>query len=704
MRFDGHVPISVPGRSRVHDTVVAELLLAFEGREGGDLEVTREEGEAEGGIWAGLVDESEVPQRFIWSGQIDLHNVDPEMDAYELLVDGEGLYLIGNSPRGLLQAVYRLQELVRDGAVVKEGFHEREIFRIRRRIFHQRFDAWPGERADIRYISHLGASHCLLTHDWQGDRRHMQGHVTSPLFPEAVDAETVQENHAGLRKLIEDCLDFGLEPCIWLTELPCQGGPWVPEERREKFLTRFPNDLLEDSGTYQGKVLCFSHPRVQEFYRDLLARFLGEFPEISTIFLFGLDADGEFCDPTICPRCRGMSKFAQRDRFIYFLIEEGEKVRPGLRVLTTGWQWDCIDAEEFLRRQEGLPAASGMFMAAEKDGWQAERQCHDLLREARSVCRRRGQLFIGYDDFHWGDDTVHGLDDIQDFPLGIGAKMERWHRLEVDGVFDHWGGFNQDISCNSVACRAFFLNPLADRGKVCREIAEKQFGEEAGQCAFSAWGELERAHAILSNHCTWSPEQWPQWYRWMDKPPLPKVFIREELGRGGEKPKKAGPVVFNPEEPIGRLEGVRDSWERAFPHYVAAIEKMEEAVQRADDAPLFYAFWWNGEKESPNCREHLSRQKIFLEAVALTGREIGLHFGLQALFLRLNGDVDAYRQGAVSMLQEEVLACREAADCFAKLREQGSDRVSERGWVERYLEKMEAVSAYLNKGSLGHYG
>ncbi|MCF7854999.1 MAG: hypothetical protein K9N51_09395, partial [Candidatus Pacebacteria bacterium] len=58
--------------------------------------------------------------------------------------------------------------------------------------------------------------------------------------------------------------------------------------------------------------------------------------------------------------------------------------------------------------------------------------------------------------------------DLQDFPLGVGAKIARWHELEADGVFDHWGAYNETVPSNSVACREFFLNPLADPETVCR--------------------------------------------------------------------------------------------------------------------------------------------------------------------------------------------------------------------------------------------
>ncbi|MBX7258736.1 MAG: hypothetical protein K1Y02_20410, partial [Candidatus Hydrogenedentes bacterium] len=461
------MPVHVPGTTRVHETVLRELAVAFGVTGPEALELHRNAEVSPGTLFVGLLEEAPATRDLVKTGRMNLHNVPPARDAYEIVVQDGVVYVLGNTPRGMLQGVYTLQELVRQGAVIDGGQTIRGTFQIRERYIHQRFNGWPGEAADVRYISHMGASHCLMTHDWMGNLRHMQGYVTSPLFPDAVDPATVKESRDFLRTIIGNCLDHGLECALWMTELPCQGGPWTPEEVRQRFLSRYPAEVLSDSGTYQGKVICFSRPKIQEFYRDLISRFFTEFPEIGTIFLFGLDADGEFCDPESCPRCKGMSKFDQRDRLIRFLIEEGQKVRPGLRVLTTGWGWSG-NTEEFLVRQKALPSSSGLFLAAETDGWQPERQSHDLLWTARALCREQGQKFVGYDDLQWGDDTVHDVNDIQDFPLGIAAKIRRWHELEVDGIFDHWGGFNHNVSCNSIASRAFFMNPLADPETVCR--------------------------------------------------------------------------------------------------------------------------------------------------------------------------------------------------------------------------------------------
>lgn len=636
---------------------------------------------------AGLLAETLAAQEVIRTGRIRLHRVPAQQDAYEVLQHDGTLYVLGNTPRGLLHAVFALHEALQAGEPLVDGLHRQGTFQINERIFHARFEPWPGQRPDVRFLAHLGASHCLVSHDWQGSRRSLQGYVTSPHFPNAVDAAEVAANRAGLRRLLDDCADYGLGAMLWLTELPCQGGPWIPPAKREEFLRRYDPAVLSDSGTYEGQVLCFSHPRVQEYYRDLLRRFFGDFPEIETLFIFGLDSSGEFCDPQACPRCRGLSRLAQRDRFVCFMVEEGRKVRPGLRVLTTGWKWDR-DADEFLRRQAELPAASGVYLAAQKDGWQCERQSHDFLRDVRRACRERGQTFIGYDNLHWGDDTVHGIGDIQDFPLGIGAKIKRWHALEVDGVFDHWGNAPEDIWCNSVACRDFFLDPSAEPSAVSRRIAARQFGSAAGEAVFATWAALEQAHVALNPACIWSPGQWPGWYEGRKHLPLPGGFRDESLRKHQAPPRRDGETVYNPADFGDALQSVADAWAAASPHYAEAVREMDRAVARADESPVFYRFWWSGDAPTPSRREHLRRQKLHLESMALAGREIGLHFALHALWERTVHDAAAYRREGETLLRADAEACREAAAFFAAL---GKPK----DWGQLYAAKADAIEAFL---------
>lgn len=633
-----------------------------------------------------------VPRESAIYGEfIHLKQASPTVDACEILLHGSTLYLVGNTPRGVLHAVYLLRELLAGGAQLSDGFHHPASFQFGQRIFHARFQPWPATRSDVRHISHLGATHCLVCHDWDNSRRSLQGYVTSPIFPAAVDPAEVAANHTGLRRLLDDCTDHGLGAMLWLTELPCQGGPWMPAADREAFFNRYPKEVLSDSGTYEGMVLCFSHPQVQAYYRDLLQRFFADFPEVETIFLFGSDSGGEFCDPDKCPRCRGLSRIAQRDRLVCFLVEEGQRHRPGLRVLTTGWGWE--GEPDFLARQAALPSSSGLYLAAQKDGWQCERQAHDFLRAARKTCRTHGQTFIGYDNFHWGDDTVHGINDIQDFPLGIAAKLRRWHSLGADGVFDHWGHRPEDSWCNSVALREFFLNPLAEPEPVCRTIAHRQFGPRAGELVFRAWVALEGAHQHLSPACTWSPLQWPGWYGSRQTPPLPGHFPSEALRKHQLPPRREGNQFYNPPDLASSLQCVADAWHRAYPRYEEAARLLIEAQAAVgDDAtPLFYHFWWDGPQPTPTRREHLRRQQLYVESMALTGCEIGLQFGLHALWETSQNDPARFRSRATPLLRQDAAACRAAAAYFRTVGKPLK-------WPEQYETKAALIEAYLRGG------
>lgn len=631
-------------------------------------------------------------------GLVNLHNVDPQLDAFECLLAADRLYLLGNSGRGLLQAVYALEDRLVFGAALEPDWHVAGTFRIKQRHFHPRFDAWPGERADIAYLSRLGASHCVISHDWQGSLRSLHGYVTSPIFPNAVPAAEVAQNHKGLHDLIANCQDFGLEMALWLTELPCQGGPWEAPANREAWLTRFPAEVLSDSGTYQGKVLCFSHPKVQAFYRDLMARFFREFPQIETLYLFGMDSGGEGCDPSTCTRCGGLSKFEQRDRLIRFLVEEGQKCRSGLRVLTTGWHWESMP-DEFLERQSRLPSLSGVYMAAQSDGWQAERQAHDLLRKTRAICKARGQLFLGYDDLHLGDDATHlwGLD-LQDFPLGVAHKLARWHDLDADGVFDHWGAYNQMVPNNSIACRAFFQNPLADPETVCRPIAINQYGPAAGEQAFCAWRSIETAHRILSNCTTWAPWQWPGWYAGRGAAPTPEFLQDQSLIMEKERlvVKPANGFTYSKGTLSDCLTKVGTGWELASTHYFAAGKALEEAIELADDAPIGYGFWWSGSSQPLSRPEHLRRHKIYVDYLGLLGQEIGLHFTLHACFEQCAGDEAAYREQSVDLFAADLRACEQIIEYLARLMEQypGTAVENHRAWQVSYQNKADQIRAW----------
>ncbi len=685
---DKDVTTAISFKSGISDTVVYELGVATVNKN----KVTFKDKLIDGGILVAKPLETKYFEMFVEEGYTNLHNLDSDRDAYEIFYYGDTLVLLGNTDRGVLQAVYKLQELMKEGEIDRD-IHIADTFHFDQKIFHGRFNHWPANRSDIRYISHIGATHCLVTHDWQGDLRRFWGYVKSDVFPNALPAETVERQNKHLHEMVEACKDYGIEPALWITEIACQGGPWVPEEKREEFLTRFDTDVLTESGTYEGKVLCFGHPKVKAFYEETIQKFFTEFPEFSVIFVFGLDSNGRFCDPKTCERCKGISLYDQRNRFLEFLSEECNKARPGVKILTTNWGWaHHVGEKEFIEKQGELPENVGVYLSAQYDAWQPERQVHNFMRDVKAVCRENGQLLIGYDNLHWGDDSVHNIGDIQDYPLGIGAKIRRWHEFGADGVFDHWGTWPEDISSNSMACREFFINPLADPEEVAKGIAVKQFGKKAGVKVLESWKSLEMAHRIYSNACIWAPGQWFNWYGGKGYTPTYEGFLKNGLGKGLFA-KGANGYVYNEGDIKDQLERVSEAWAAAYPYYVKSAELMEDAYKSADKRELFYSYWWDGDKKAPNAKEHIRREKLFIEAVGLTGRQIGIDFGLRNVWYESYPSEEKYKTNAAELLKQDIEACEAVAEFFQKLSNSGAKHFDK--FVEMYNKRAEGIKEYL---------
>ena len=534
-------------------------------------------------------------------GDLQTQHIPRDIDGYELRIVNGLLIVAGANTRAVHYGIHRVEDVIRERGGIPDGFHETAWPAFGSRVFHPRRWTFDYRREDFRFLARLGANVAHLTHDWI-EEKFFHSFAGSTVFPKIVEPERLDSNRRKLRNYIEQAQDYGLRVYMWICELPCQGGPWLPETARQQFLDLFPPDVLSDSGTYQGKVLCFSHPLVQEHYRQLVRDFFAKFPEVEGILLFGMDSGANLCDPKLCPRCAGLSRIDQRDRLINFLVEEGRRYRPDLTVFTTNWYWDRWPSQ-FLEHQARLPQGSGVYCTSHTEAWSCDRHVSDTLAEARRITKRTGQVFLGYDIFLSGDDTFMAAGGLLDFPLGVAAKMRRWDMLKADGVFDQWGTAPELNPANALMVRATMWNPSADPEVLAKMIAVQLYGKAAAGEVCSAWREIEAADRILSENIVfWLPQR-PAWFP-LGIPPTPAGFARlaeeqpqHDLNIGAEPPKgrpiiavsrpniKAGPVTYNEGEwselaaQVGRAYGKVSGHLRNALHHMEAAPTRQLAVQ-----------------------------------------------------------------------------------------------------------------------------
>ena len=608
-----------------------------------------------------------VVRPLIESGRTNLHNIAPEQDGFHVLEQDGVVWFLGSSWRGVLQGVHGLTAGPGQPGF-PAGLEFQGSFALPTRIFSpvlgsQLFTSPASTPAVLqrcmRYLSRMGASHAALTHDFcGGPARDLHAYVDSRVFPDAADPALRTSFRKTLRALIDAAKGYGLEVLFDARLLPCQGGPWVKEEDRQRFLSRYPAEVLSDCGTYQGKVLCFGHPQVRAFFAEVIGRFLGDFPEISLFHYLTMDAEGEFCDPVSCPRCHGLSKFEQRDRLARFLEQEMTRARPGLRILNTSFQWDReqYGFDQLLTRQSALPAAVGLCLSATGDSATFERQAHHQLRQARDITRRAGQWVIGRDALHaFEDQLVFGTTQRIDYPLGVFAKIRRWHDLGYDGFYDVRGRFSpDDLHANSVACRAALLDPAAAGAAFADELALRWFGAEAGPLVAHAWRLLEQAQAVRSNGYAF-PSSSPlcEYVPWHFRPACAPVPTRPEFGtrtpsqqaegKGELVPARANGYIYHDGDYPRRLDTTGHCLVDSARLFKAAADLLGRARVLPLPARLEDASSWLGTDAGQSPRAYLDAHGDFVANSHFFGAVMGAYFILKAMRMRLGDDAAAYR-------------------------------------------------------------
>jgi hypothetical protein len=634
-------------------------------------------------------------QALVRSGRTDLHDRDPARDPFHVLVlDGVG-WIIGGSPRGLLNGVH-LVTGAQGPVELAEGFDRRGSFALRERTFAPFFSGWTlfddqkttpaALRAAVRLVSRMGASQVAATNDF-GPDRDLHAFVPSSIFPDAFPADRRSALAARLRLLIAAAQDFGLGVQFDSNQLACQGGPWVAEADRHAFLQRFPAEVLSPSGTYQGQVLCFGHAQVQAFYAEVIARFAAAFPEIDRLHYLTLDAGGEFCDPQACPRCRGLSKFDQRDRLARFLHDHLTRARPGMTLLNSSFQWDRErhGSGQLIARQAQLPPAVGLCLAATGDSATFERQGHARLRAARAATARAGQLCIGRDACHVFEDQAFpwGPESRFDYPLGIFAKIRRWVNLGFDGIYDVRGRQRPgDLHANSLAVRAALLAPASDAGAWVAGLATRWFGAAAGGDMLAAWRLLERAQAIRSQAYAFpSSSPLSEYVGWHFARAFPPTLAEPRFTAGiilqlcpdlGElEPALANGHTYHDGTYGDRLRAAGEAQWSGVELLDAAIAHLDAAAARPLPADIVDAAGWLGDGADASPATYLAEHRRFLVNQARFWAVMGSYMVLKGLRVHHGDDTCAFEAAAAPWQDRYVKACISLADHLDALQAAG---------------------------------
>lgn len=573
---------------------------------------------AAGTIILGTTADSPILGRWVKEGRLSIRAAESSGDAYEIaLLDG-CVVVNGANARAVLYGAFELEDVIAEQGGVPANLARRAAPILGQRLLHPRVRGSFGSyrQSDFAFLARCGGNVAHLMHDWMPEKT-LLSFVPSVEFPQAVEPGTLQHNRARLSQYLEWCKLYGLEGAMWFTEIPCQGGPWVREATRKAFLDHFPAECLSDTGTYQGRVLCLAHPRVEREYRRMVRQFLTDFPGISMFLVFTADSSGELCDPGTCPRHHRVSKLTQYNRLLALMTEEGRKLRPDFQVFSVGWGWKFRSESDFFRQQTTLPAGAGLTMPPDGEAWSFDRKTTDLLVKSRGLTRQHGQSFLGYDILLWGDDTVFGeikasrlpsglgITKLYDFPLGIAAKLQRWKKLGADGFFDQWGTMAEYVQGNAVALRELLFHPQnAEPGNLdawAQSLASRRFGAAAAAEVLAAWKEIEVAQQIQSDHVYYWHGLRPAWAGPSLTCPLTVEALQAVTPKGPEPSKPDGTRDYSPYlDDVSRAAALGPALNAAAEHFAHALAHLQAALPLVgEESRTALDHWYQPEPGAP---------------------------------------------------------------------------------------------------------
>lgn len=622
---------------------------------------------------------ADTPLLACWAkdGRLQITASESARDAYEIAMLDGCVVVNGANPRAVLYGALELEDVIAEHGGVPADLARRAKPSMELRLLHPRAQGgFAGYRkSDFEFLARCGGNVAHLTHDWMREKT-LFSFVPSTAFPKAEDPKTLERNRALLRQYLDWCRLYGLEAAMWMCEIPCQGGPWTPEPVRQAFLDRFPAECLSDTGTYQGKLPCLAHPQVEQEYRRMMRQFLTDFPGVSMFLIFTLDSNGELCDPATCPRHQGVSKLTQYNRLLALLAKEGRKMRPDFQVFSVGWSWKFRGAPDFLSQQAALPAGAGLTLPADGEAWSFDRKTTDLLINARALTREKGQTFLGYDIFLWGDDTVFGeiqdsrlppglgITKLYDFPLGIAAKLRRWEALGADGFFDQWGTMAEYVSCNAVALRDLVFYPdnlePAKLDAWAQSLAARRFGPAGAPHVLAAWKEIEVAQQIQSDHAYYWHHLRPAWSAPVLQCPLTLEALRDAKlahnGRSSAEPSKPhGARDYSPyRDDVSCAKALAPALRQAAEHFGKALLHLHAALpQVRDDARSTLDHWYQPAPDAAarlTPRQSLDEQIIAVRLQEQCQRRMSRFYEAWALVQMLPAAGTAEHQAAIERL------------------------------------------------------
>jgi len=451
----------------------------------------------QGRLTIGRVCDSTGIQELCKSGGLKIGGVSAEDDGFEIKSDGDDVVVAGANARGVLYGVYELEEQILAGTAVEDKFIVPH-FRKRSdalghyhngRTFNFGNDVIDEKKAE--YLARLRVNQFCACFDGSPFGSHLAEFVHSGVFP--FQREPSREAVTTLRRSAETLAKYGIDfiMMLWEPALPALYAPL--DEYPQEALGRVRRPWGGDENN-MDTTFCVNSQIVQEYYRDLMHRFVREYPMVRGFFFYNLDGSAWLCTPELCPRCAenlvdsdpaSHTPWETQAKLATLLAEAAHEEDPSVTFNFWGavhFHGDAV--RKMLDTADGCDSYTTGASGRDHDMYIADKEHpFDEVRYTFEAAKRKKIPTYIYYAYNKLEAIQTGFPN----PFVVAESIKTFKKWGADNLLEVTGPTPALNQINALAMRKFESEPDADADEWMKWLAGRQFGEAAGRKMLDVW-------------------------------------------------------------------------------------------------------------------------------------------------------------------------------------------------------------------------
>ena len=394
----------------------------------------------------------------------------------------------------------------------------------------------------------------------------------------------------------------------------------------EPFLPKLAGDLDQYPKEALGKVkrpwggdkdglditLCVNSPIVREHYRNMIEKFVREFPDVRGVLFYNMDGSSWLCTPELCDRCKIVCKDSPQNEhnpweaqasLVTTLAEAAHKVNPAFDFRLWGTvHYHGERCSKLLHAAEGYASLLSNWNGSDHDIMVADAAVPTSgFLESQKICKERKIPFFALSCFSNLEPVPHSLP----FPFHVCDTLKKFKGWGVQCIEEHTGPIPGHNPINALVMKEFQCNPDRNPKEFLSGLSVRQFGKKAGPWMCRAWEEIEKAFDV-----------------WNDMPFNPFCGSQFHLSIGGDSfPEPILPDLaekYNYENAIRiKVEPFKAAEYQKFKEqalldkmilvngYLArAVKYAKKAVAAASEKEFIGICYFEGVSGRPTCKEY----------------------------------------------------------------------------------------------------